>query len=55
MEDPAPRTGAELEERLSRPRAFAVDALAETRGDLLVLGAGGKMGLSRATMARRRR
>jgi nucleoside-diphosphate-sugar epimerase len=50
---PAPATDAELDERLSRPPAFVVEALAGLPGDLLVLGAGGKMGLSLATMARR--
>ena len=38
------RTEAELEERLSRPSAFVVEALARLRGDLLVVGASGKMG-----------
>jgi nucleoside-diphosphate-sugar epimerase len=48
-----PRTDDELDEALSRPPAFVVEALAGVPGDLLVLGAGGKMGLSLARMARR--
>ncbi len=48
-----PITEAGLDERLSRPPAFVVDALAAVPGDLLVLGAGGKMGWSLAAMARR--
>ena len=50
---PAPRDETELEELLSRPDAGAVRALAKHRGDILVLGAGGKMGPSLARMARR--
>jgi dTDP-4-dehydrorhamnose reductase len=50
---PAPRNETELEELLSRPDAGAVRALGEHRGDILVLGAGGKMGPSLARMARR--
>jgi hypothetical protein len=50
---PAPASEEELEERLSRPPAFVVEALAASPGDLIVLGAGGKMGLSLAAMARR--
>jgi hypothetical protein len=42
-----------LEERLSRPTAAAVATLAALGGDVLVLGAGGKMGPSLARMARR--
>jgi nucleoside-diphosphate-sugar epimerase len=48
-----PTTDAELDEYLSRPPDFVVEALRAVPGDLLVLGAGGKMGLSLATMARR--
>ena len=47
------RTVAELEERLSRPTAADVSAMAELDGDLLILGAGGKMGPSLAALARR--
>jgi nucleoside-diphosphate-sugar epimerase len=44
---------AELEEQLSRPNDRAVDALSKLTGDILVVGAGGKMGPSLARMARR--
>ena len=46
-------TPEELEESLSRPSPAAIEALAKLDGDLLVLGAGGKMGPSLAEMARR--
>lgn len=49
----APRDEAALEDRLSRPRAETVAALRAAPGDLLVLGAGGKMGPSLARMAQR--
>lgn len=42
-----------LEERLSRPAGADVSAMAELKGDLLILGAGGKMGPSLAALARR--
>jgi nucleoside-diphosphate-sugar epimerase len=48
---PAPTTEEELEEYLSRPTPPAIRAMADLPGDLLVLGAGGKMGLSMARMA----
>ena len=48
-----PRDEDELEERLSRPSAALAAALARTPGDIVVLGAGGKMGPSLARMARR--
>ena len=48
-----PRTEGELDELLSRPDAGAVDALARHRGDVLVLGVGGKMGPTLARMLRR--
>ncbi len=48
-----PRTEAELDERLSRPTETDVAALDRLDGDLLVLGAGGKMGPSLARLARR--
>ncbi len=51
--DAAPRTPEELEERLSQPTPGVRDVLARLPGDLLVLGAGGKMGPSLARMARR--
>ena len=44
---------AELEERLSRPTEEDVAAMAALQGDLLILGAGGKMGPSLAKLARR--
>ncbi len=43
----------QLEDLLSEPTAAAVDALREVPGDIVVLGAGGKMGPSLARMARR--
>lgn len=49
----APRDEAELEERLSRPTARVFEALRATPGDILVLGAGGKMGPSLTAMAQR--
>lgn len=49
----APASEADLEERLSRPSPAAVEGVRQAGGDLLVLGAGGKMGLSVARMARR--
>jgi nucleoside-diphosphate-sugar epimerase len=48
-----PREDADLEERLSRPAAGLDASLARSPGDLLVLGAGGKMGPSLARMAKR--
>ena len=47
------RTEQELEERLSRPSDADVAALAALEGDLVILGAGGKMGPSLAQLARR--
>src|SRR5436309_1630779 len=44
---------AELEERLSRPSDADTAALSSLEGDLLILGAGGKMGPSLAKLARR--
>ncbi len=49
----APRDEAALEERLSRPPEAVRNTLAALEGDILVLGAGGKMGPSLARMARR--
>lgn len=48
-----PRDLDALEERLSRPTDGVLGVLARTEGDLVVLGAGGKMGPSLARMARR--
>ena len=50
---PAPRSEAELEEVLSRPAPSLAAALGNAPGDLVVLGAGGKMGPSLARMAKR--
>lgn len=47
---PAPHTDAELEERLSRPTPEVAQALRTTPGDVIVLGAGGKMGPSLTAM-----
>ena len=44
---------AELEEFLSRPSEADISAIARLDGDLLILGAGGKMGPSLARRARR--
>ena len=49
----APRTEVELEERLSRPTPEVVAALRDAPGDVVVLGAGGKMGPSLTAMVRR--
>jgi nucleoside-diphosphate-sugar epimerase len=46
-------TEAELEERLSRPTRGVTEVLRRLPGDLLVLGAGGKMGPTLCLMARR--
>lgn len=44
---------ADLETHLSEPTPGAIEALARTPGDLILLGAGGKMGPTLARMARR--
>ncbi|MES2176593.1 MAG: NAD-dependent epimerase/dehydratase family protein [Gemmatimonadota bacterium] len=49
----APRDERELDERLSRPPDQLIDALAGAPGDIIVLGAGGKMGPSLTRMAKR--
>ncbi|MGQ0650573.1 MAG: NAD-dependent epimerase/dehydratase family protein [Gemmatimonadaceae bacterium] len=49
----APRTVAELEDRLSEPTSAVVQVLRACPGDVVVLGAGGKMGPSLTVMARR--
>jgi len=49
----APRTETELEDALSHPAPSLPAALARAPGDLIVLGAGGKMGPSLARMAKR--
>ena len=48
-----PRDEAELEERLSRPSPSLGATLASITGDIIVLGAGGKMGPTLARMAKR--
>jgi nucleoside-diphosphate-sugar epimerase len=47
------RTVEQLEERLSRPIPADVTAMSKLDGDVLILGAGGKMGLSLSLLARR--
>jgi hypothetical protein len=47
------RNESELEELLSRPDDKTVEAMASLEGDLLILGAGGKMGPSLVRLARR--
>jgi nucleoside-diphosphate-sugar epimerase len=51
--DMAVKTESELEELLSRPDEKTAEAMAALEGDLLILGAGGKMGPSLARLARR--
>ena len=48
-----PRNDIELDELLSRPSPADCRALKELDGDLLILGAGGKMGPSLVRLARR--
>lgn len=48
-----PHTEDELEELISRPSASLATALADAPGDIVILGAGGKMGPSLTRMARR--
>jgi hypothetical protein len=47
----APRALEELEDRLSQPRDATIEALRKTPGDIIVLGAGGKMGPTLVRMA----
>lgn len=49
----APRSVDELEDRLSEPSDATVAALSRVPGDIVVLGAGGKMGPTLARMAAR--
>jgi nucleoside-diphosphate-sugar epimerase len=51
--DQFPASDEVLEERLSRPDQETIAALAALDGDVIVLGAGGKMGPTLARMARR--
>lgn len=53
MNPRAPENEAELDDRLSEPPAEVSDALAACPGDVVVVGAGGKMGPSLARMIRR--
>lgn len=48
-----PSSTAELEELLSRPSPGVLDALRAVGGDVMILGAGGKMGPTLARMVRR--
>lgn len=50
---PPPDSEATLEDHLSRPTRDTVETMARLTGDLLVLGAGGKLGLSLCRLARR--
>ena len=52
-DEPAPQDEADLEERLSRPDDATREAMQSVSGDVLVMGAGGKMGATLARMARR--
>jgi nucleoside-diphosphate-sugar epimerase len=52
---PAPKTEAELDALLSAPRDATIAALKNAPGDIVVLGAGGKMGPTLARMAARAR
>lgn len=47
------RNVAEMEEELSRPTDLDREAMAQLEGDLLILGAGGKMGPTLAMLAKR--
>lgn len=49
----APRTEDELDELLSRPTAGVLESLRAAPGDVIVLGAGGKMGPSLTRMVKR--
>jgi nucleoside-diphosphate-sugar epimerase len=51
----APRSDDELDDLLSAPREATIAALARVPGDIVVLGAGGKMGPTLARMAARAR
>jgi nucleoside-diphosphate-sugar epimerase len=51
MRQAPPRSESELEDRLSEPRDDTIAALHRIPGDILILGAGGKMGPTLARMA----
>ncbi len=53
MGAPPPNSEEELERLLSEPTDGVFETLERTEGDIIVLGAGGKMGPTLATMARR--
>ena len=53
MTRPAPQSEAELDDELSSPRDATVAALAAAPGDIVILGAGGKMGPTLARMVAR--
>ncbi len=53
LDSRAPRDEIELDERLSHPPASLAAVLTDIPGDIIVLGAGGKMGPSLARMAKR--
>jgi NAD dependent epimerase/dehydratase family len=53
MTSPFPHDVASLDDALSEPTALVTRTLAQLDGDIIVLGAGGKMGPSLARMARR--
>ena len=53
MTSPAPRSAPELDDALSTPRDATIAALRATPGDIVILGAGGKMGPTLARMAAR--
>jgi dTDP-4-dehydrorhamnose reductase len=53
MNEPAPVSEDALDDLLSTPRAQTVEALRQCPGDVVVLGAGGKMGPTLARMAAR--
>ena len=50
---PAPTNLEELDELLSRPGERVIECMRRLKGDLLLLGVGGKMGPTLARMARR--
>jgi len=52
-DDPPFQTVESLEEALSRPTDCVIEAMANLEGDLLILGAAGKMGPTLARMAKR--
>lgn len=53
MKQPPPSSEEALDELLSRPRAATVEALRSCPGDVVLLGAGGKMGPTLARMVSR--